>query len=130
MCARQRVGKTAGRLGGKGRGHHPYPLTRHRPVGRTPQGGKPPAATAVSYNLPANQPTLCPTASGPDQVLMSVMVPKATVHCAFWGRTHRALCTRCAKSRLFSTTSSHGSQGREFCTLQPLLVHQGFFVSV
>ena len=24
---------------------------------------------------------------------------------------HRALCPRCAKSRLFSTTSSHGSQG-------------------
>ena len=33
---------------------------------------------------------------------------------------------RCAKSRLFSTTGSHGSQGPEFCTLQPLLVHQGF----
>ena len=40
---------------------------------------------------------------------------------------HRALCTRCVKSRLFSTTSSHGSQGPEFCILQPLLVHQGFF---
>ena len=33
------------------------------------------------------------------------------------------LCARCAKSRLFSTTSSYGSQGPEFCTLQPLLVH-------
>ena len=32
---------------------------------------------------------------------------------------HRALCARCAKSRLFSTTSSHGSQGPEFYTLQP-----------
>ena len=30
------------------------------------------------------------------------------------------------KSRLFSTNGSHGSQGPEFCTLQPLLVHQGF----
>ena len=39
-----------------------------------------------------------------------------------WGRT-----VRCAKSRLFSTTGSHGSQGPEFCTLQPLLVHQGLF---
>ena len=38
-----------------------------------------------------------------------------------------ALCTLCAKSWLFSTTGSHGSQGAEFCTLQPLLVHQGFF---
>ena len=34
---------------------------------------------------------------------------------------------RCAKSRLFFTTGSHGSQGPEFCTLQPLLVHQGIF---
>ena len=42
----------------------------------------------------------------------------------------RALCVHCAKSRLFSTTGSHGSQGLEFCTLQPLLVHQGLFVSV
>ena len=32
---------------------------------------------------------------------------------------HCALCPRCAKSRLFSTTSSHGSQGPEFCTLPP-----------
>ena len=43
---------------------------------------------------------------------------------------HRALCARCAKSRLFSTSGSHGPQGREFCTLQPLLVHQRFFVSL
>ena len=43
---------------------------------------------------------------------------------------HRALCPRCAKSRLFFTTGSHGSQGPQFCTLQPLLVHQGFFVLV
>ena len=40
---------------------------------------------------------------------------------------HRVLCARCAKSRLFSTTGSHGPQGHEFCTLQPLLVHQGLF---
>ena len=40
----------------------------------------------------------------------------------YWGHT-----VRCAKSRLFSTTGSYGSQGPEFCTLQPLLVHQGFF---
>ena len=39
---------------------------------------------------------------------------------------HRALCPRCAKSRLFSTPGSHGFQGPEVCTLQPLLVHQGF----
>ena len=43
---------------------------------------------------------------------------------------HRALCLRCAKSRLFFTTGSHGSQSPEFCTLQPLLAHQGFFVLV
>ena len=42
----------------------------------------------------------------------------------------RALCVCCAKSRLFSTTGSHGSQGPEFCTLQPLLVHQGLFFLV
>ena len=41
-----------------------------------------------------------------------------------------ALCPRCAKSRLFFTTGSHGSQGPELCTLQPLLAHQGFFVLV
>ena len=34
---------------------------------------------------------------------------------------------QCAKSRLFSTIGSHGSQGPEFCTLQPLLVHRGVF---
>ena len=34
---------------------------------------------------------------------------------------------RCAKSRLFFTTGSHESRGPEFCTLQLLLVHQGFF---
>ena len=39
---------------------------------------------------------------------------------------HHALCPRCAKSRLFSTTGSHGFQGPEFCTPQPLLVHQVF----
>ena len=43
---------------------------------------------------------------------------------------HRALCLRCAKSQLFFTTGSHGSQGPEFCTLQPLLVHRVFFVLV
>ena len=43
---------------------------------------------------------------------------------------HRALCPRCAKSQLFSSTGSHGSQGPEFCTLQPLLVHKGFFLSL
>ena len=43
---------------------------------------------------------------------------------------HHALCPRCVKSRLFFTTSSHRSQGPEFCTLQPLLVHWGFFVQV
>ena len=32
------------------------------------------------------------------------------------------LRARCAKSRLFSTTGSHGSQGPEFCTLHHLLV--------
>ena len=33
---------------------------------------------------------------------------------------------RCARA----TTDSHGSQGPEFCTLQLLLVHQGFFCLV
>ena len=37
----------------------------------------------------------------------------------------RTLCPHYAKSRLSSTTGSHGSQGPEFCTLQPLLLHQG-----
>ena len=43
---------------------------------------------------------------------------------------HRALCAHYAKSWLFSTTASHGSQGPEFCTLHPLLVHQGILFSV
>ena len=38
---------------------------------------------------------------------------------------YRGHTVRCAKSWLFSITGSHGSQGPEFCTLQPLLVHQG-----
>ena len=38
-----------------------------------------------------------------------------------WRRT-----VRCAKSRLFTATSGRGSQGPEFCTLQPLLVHLVF----
>ena len=46
-------------------------------------------------------------------------------HALLWGRT-----VRCAKSRLFSTTGSHGSQGPEFCTLQTLLVHRGYFFLV
>ena len=40
---------------------------------------------------------------------------------------HRALCPWCAKSWLFYTTGSHGSQGPNFCSLHPLVVHQGFF---
>ena len=48
-----------------------------------------------------------------------------TVRCA---RAVPALCALCAKSRLFSTAGSYGSQGPEFCTLPtPLLVHQGLF---
>ena len=50
-------------------------------------------------------------------VVDDVCVPKGA---------HRALCARCAKSRLFSTLGSHGFQVPEFCTLQHLLVHQGF----
>ena len=34
---------------------------------------------------------------------------------SFSSGAHHALCARCAKSRLFSTTGSHGSQGPEFC---------------
>ena len=34
---------------------------------------------------------------------------------------HRVLCAHCAKSRLFSTTGSHGSQGPEFCTPDAVL---------
>ena len=41
------------------------------------------------------------------------------------GRTPRSV--PCAKSRPFSTISSHGTQGLELYTLQPLLVHQAFF---
>ena len=43
-----------------------------------------------------------------------------------WGHT-----MHCAKSWLFSTTGSHGSQGPEFCTPQPLLpllVHQSALI--
>ena len=44
---------------------------------------------------------------------------------------HRALCPRCAKSQLFSTTGSHGSQGPEFCTLPPPCWYtRGFFFSL
>ena len=48
-----------------------------------------------------------------------------SAHLFYRGRT-----VRCAKSRLFSTTGSHGSQAPEFCTLHPpppVLVHQGLF---
>ena len=45
--------------------------------------------------------------------------------CGSKGSTMGAVC--CVKSWLFSTTGSHGSQGPEACTLQPLLVYQGFF---
>ena len=34
---------------------------------------------------------------------------------------HRVLCPRCAKSRLSSTTGSHGSQGPEFWTPDAVL---------
>ena len=37
------------------------------------------------------------------------------------GGAHRALCPRCAKSRLFSASSSHGSQGPELCTPDAVL---------
>ena len=37
-----------------------------------------------------------------------------------WG-AHRELCPCCAKSRLFFTTGSHGSQGPEFCTFHAVL---------
>ena len=47
--------------------------------------------------------------------------------CARAMEAHCAPCPRCAKSQLFSTTGSYGYQGPEFCTLQTLLVHQGFF---
>ena len=44
---------------------------------------------------------------------------------------HRALCPRCAKSWLFSTTGSHGSQGPEFCTLPPPCWYtRDFFLSL
>ena len=44
----------------------------------------------------------------------------AEVCIAFWG-AHRALCLRCANSRLFSTTGSQGFQGPEFCTPDAVL---------
>ena len=42
-----------------------------------------------------------------------------------------APCSPCWYTRNFFLQSDacHGSQGREFCTLQPLLVHQEFFFS-
>ena len=49
------------------------------------------------------------------------------VHGGYWQMwvllrgAHRALYARCAKSRLFSTTSSHRSQGPEFCTPDAVL---------
>ena len=45
----------------------------------------------------------------------------------YGARSIRGRTVRCAKSRLFSITGSHGSQGLDICTLQPLLVHLGFF---
>ena len=45
-------------------------------------------------------------------------------------RCARAVPVLCQKCRLFSITGSHGSQGPEFCTLQPLLVHQECFFSL
>ena len=58
--------------------------------------------------------------------LMPPKKPKQVMHTE---GAHRALSARCAKSWLFATTGSHGSQGPEFCTLQPLSVHQGCFFS-
>ena len=51
-----------------------------------------------------------------DQVIM-LEVGNLTV-ALFGGApcTVSALCPRCAKSRLFFTNGSHGSQGPEFCT--------------
>ena len=43
---------------------------------------------------------------------------------------YRALCARCAKSRPFSTTGSHGSQGPGFCTLQPCWDTRDFVFSL
>ena len=78
----------------------------------------------------------------PTQVCASVMaVPDCSAHeSSPWGTAignqtqkctllpnsntegaHRALCPCCAKSRLFSTTGSHGSQGPEFCTADAVL---------
>ena len=73
-----------------------------------------------------------------DQILKQVNIKSSSGPKWSFGRAnttlfrgaHRALCARCAKSRLFFTTGSHGPQGPEFCTLQPLRVHQGFFVLV
>ena len=51
--------------------------------------------------------------------------PTHKQHAGAFKGSRCALCPRCAKSRLFSTAGSHGSQGPELCTAQPLLVHQG-----
>ena len=51
----------------------------------------------------------------PQTILFAKLVQRMCVFLEFEG-AHRALCMRCAKSRLFFTTGSHGSQGPEFCT--------------
>ena len=47
-------------------------------------------------------------------------IPKPAAQPAPKG-AHCALCPRCAKSRLFSTTGRHRSQGPEFCTPDAVL---------
>ena len=68
--------------------------------------------------------TVC-AATGGEGILFCLLTPGTLFPT---GGAHPALCLRCAKSQLFSTnTGSHRSQGPKFCTLPPLLIHQGFF---
>ena len=88
-------------------------------------GGGQITASAHSRHLTANPLPLGITFCRPLQGIPFLSIDIGGAPCAV-----PALCPRCAKSRLFSSTGSHGSQGPEFLTLQPLLFHQGFFYLV
>ena len=98
-------------------GHFAIPSADTGDTGEIPQKG----VIALLWAFASNRPRLMDNDSQKEE---GVKRPRlASKRDEFLrGRT-----VRCAKSRLLSTTGSHGPQGTEVCTLQPLLVHQGFF---
>ena len=54
----------------------------------------------------------------PSNFFFLVSAPNHLFLGSLW-EAHRALCLRCAKSRLFSITGSHGSQGPKLCPPPP-----------